>query len=185
MSFAAARQTAIALFAAVALSVTGCGSTARPSATAGHASASATTGDIPSESAKMICKPEAEDEIAAALGVRTSRPPTPQWVDRLYSCRYTYPTGTMVVSVKELPDEATTNAYYSAAQNNVPGSTGVMILGQNGFTEPDGSVSVRKDFKVLRIDVSALPARFGRPAHSRSNVAFAVAAVILGCWTGS
>jgi hypothetical protein len=133
----------------------------------------------------MICKPEAEDEIAAALGARPNQPPKPVWANRLYSCRYTYPNGTMVVSVKELPDDATTNAYYAAAQNSVPGTTAIMILGQDGFAEPDGSVSVRKDFKVLRIDVSALPNRFGNPTHTRPNVAYAVAAVILGCWTGS
>jgi hypothetical protein len=185
MSFAAARLTATILFAATALSVAGCGSATAPGAIAGHASIAGTTGNAPSESAKMICKPEAADEIAAALGARTSQPPAPTWADHLYSCRYTYPSGTMVISVKELPDEAATNAYYAAAQNRVPGSTSITILGQNGFAEPGGSVSIRKDFKVLRIDVGAMPSQFGKPAHTRPNVAFAAAAVILGCWTGS
>jgi hypothetical protein len=185
MPFTAARRTATAVFAAVTLSVAGCGPVASPGATPGRSSAAATTGDIPSESAKMVCKAEAKDEIAAALGARTSQPPAPTWADRLYSCRYTYLTATMVVSVKELPDDATASAYYTAEQNSVPGRTAVEILGQNGFAGPDGSISVRKDFKVLRIDVSALPDQFGNPARTRPDVAFAVAAVILGCWTGS
>src|SRR5258706_11883953 len=77
MTVTAARQTAIAALTALALSVAGCGQAAAPgarSATAGHAFAAATTSDIPSESAKMICKPEAEREIAAALGAQTSQP---------------------------------------------------------------------------------------------------------------
>jgi hypothetical protein len=133
----------------------------------------------------MVCKPEAAAEIAAALGTRPSRPPTPTWADRLYSCRYTYHSGVMVLSVKELPDDATTTAYYTAAQDRVPGRTTVQILGQTGFAEPGGSIVLRKDFKVLRVDVSALPDRFGDPAHTRAEVAYAVTAVILGCWTGS
>jgi hypothetical protein len=133
----------------------------------------------------MICKPEAVREIAAALGAQTSQPPTPTWANRLYSCRYTYPTGTMVLSIKELPDDATTSAYYTAAQNSLPGHTTIQVLGQSGFVGPDGSTYVRKDFKVLRIDVSALPDHFGQPPHTRPNVAFAVAAVIMSCWTGS
>jgi Flp pilus assembly protein TadD len=185
MPFDAARQTATVLIAAMVLSVTGCAQATAPRATASHASTGVTTGDTPSESAKMICKQEAEEEIAAALGVRPSRPPTPTWADRLYSCQYTYPTGAMVLSVKELPDDATASAYYFTAQKRVPGTTAITLLGQNGFAEPDGSVSVRKDFKILRIDVSALPKTFGKPAHTRANVAYAVAAVILGCWTGS
>jgi predicted small lipoprotein YifL len=185
MPFTTARQTATAVFAALTLSLAGCGSATPLGATADHASAAAATGNIPSESARMVCQPEAENEIAAALGARTSQPPTPTWADHLYSCRYTYPNATMVVSVKELPDDATTSAYYAAAQNSVPGRTTVEILGQNGFAAPDGSISVRKDLKVLRVDVSALPDQFGMPAHTRADVAFAVAAIILGCWTGS
>ena len=185
MPLAAARSTATALFAALTLSMAACGSAAAPGATAGTTTTGASNGDTPSKSAEMICQPEAAEEIAAALGVHTSRPPTPTWVDRLYSCRYTYPSSTMVLSVKELPDETATTAYYAAAQRRVPGSTATTILGQNGFAEPGGSVVVRKDLKILRIDVSVLPSRFGKPPHTRSNVGFVVAAVILGCWTGS
>lgn len=185
MPFAAARPTATALFAALTLSMSGCGAAAAPGATAGTISTAASNSDTPSESAEMICQPEAVEEIAAALGIQTSRPPTPTWADHLYSCRYTYPSATMVLSVKEFPDEAATAAYYAAAQRRVPGSIATTILGQKGFAEPGGSVSVRKDLKVLRIEVSALPARFGTPPQTRSNVGFVVAAVILGCWTGN
>jgi hypothetical protein len=133
----------------------------------------------------MICQPEAVEEIAAALGVPTSAPPTASWSDHVYSCRYVYPSGVMVLSIKELPDEAATTAYYRAAQDSVGSHTPVQVLGQDGFAGPDGSLYVRKDFKVLRVDVSALPDRIGQRPYTRADAAFTVAAVIMSCWTGS
>lgn len=132
----------------------------------------------------MICEPEAADEIAAALGVKTSQPPTATWADQVYTCRYTYSVGTMVLSIKELPDEAATTAFYTTAQDSLPSHTAILVLGQNGFVGPDGSTYVRKDFKVLQVDVGKLPDSFGKPPTSRSDAAFLVAAVIMGCWTG-
>jgi mevalonate pyrophosphate decarboxylase len=155
-----------------------------PAAGRSAASPSAAFGAAPSESAKMICEPEAADEIAAALGVRASQPPSATWADQVYSCRYTYAVGTMVLSIKELSDEADTTAYYTAAQNSLPSHTAILVLGQNGFVGPDGTTYVRKDFKVLRVDVSMLPDPFGKPPASHSDAAFLVAAVIMSCWTG-
>lgn len=57
-------------------------------------------------------------------------------------------------------------------------------LGQGAFTTTDGSVVVRKDWKVLLVDISGLPARFGVPPTSAADVADTVADVILGCWAG-
>jgi hypothetical protein len=43
---------------------------------------------------------------------------------------------------------------------------------------------VRKDWKILTVDISGLPAQFGRPPTSRGDVAVTVADVILACWSG-
>jgi hypothetical protein len=43
---------------------------------------------------------------------------------------------------------------------------------------------VRKDWKVLNVDISGLPAQFGNPATSRGDVAVTVADLILACWSG-
>src|SRR6266516_6446490 len=59
-------------------------------------------GAAPSASAKMICAPETQTELAAVLGVHTTRPVVPTWTGHLYSCRYTYNNAVMVVSVKRL-----------------------------------------------------------------------------------
>jgi hypothetical protein len=45
-------------------------------------------------------------------------------------------------------------------------------------------VVVRKDWKVLLVDSSGLPAQFGVPSTSSGDVAVTVADVILGCWAG-
>ncbi len=49
----------------------------------------------------------------------------------------------------------------------------------------DGSVVVRKDYKVLLIDVTKLPPQFGVPPASRGDVAINVAETIMGCWSGA
>ena len=43
---------------------------------------------------------------------------------------------------------------------------------------------VRKDWKVLLVDDTGLPAQFGDPPTSAGDVAVTVADVILGCWAG-
>jgi len=41
-----------------------------------------------------------------------------------------------------------------------------------------------KDWKVLLVDISALPAQFGKPSTPSGNVAVTVAGVILRCRSG-
>jgi len=43
---------------------------------------------------------------------------------------------------------------------------------------------VRKDWKVLVVADTGLPAQFGIPPTSAGAVAVTVADVILGCWAG-
>src|SRR5450755_1412163 len=57
-------------------------------------------------------------------------------------------------------------------------------LGQGAFRTSSGDVVVRKDWKVLLVDVSGLPSQFGVPPTSATDVAFTLADLILGCWAG-
>ena len=57
-------------------------------------------------------------------------------------------------------------------------------LGQGAFQTTDGSVVVRKDWKVLLVNSAGLPAQFGQPPTSSGDVAVTVSDVILGCWAG-
>ena len=152
---------------------------------AGCASAGASPGQsqAPAAATAMICQTEAIHEIDSAVGV-TATVSSPAWRDDVYSCTYKYPTGSMRLSVKELPDLRQTSAYYHQLET-VMGERGVVAnLGQGAFHTTNGSVVVRKDAKVLLVDVTGLPAQFGQPPTTSDNVALTVADVILACWSG-
>jgi hypothetical protein len=131
----------------------------------------------------MVCAPEAQRDIAAPLGV-TATVGTPTWEDHTYSCRYEYPDGSFTVSVKELSSSAETDAYFDMLRRQL-GETGTISgVGQGAFSTRDGSIVARKDWKVLLVDVSGLPAQFGTPLTSSADVAATVADVIMACWRG-
>jgi hypothetical protein len=141
----------------------------------------------PSKSAKMICETEAQNDIyESATGVKTTSITTPKWNDHVYSCDYMYPGGVKIgMAVKELSDAAETTAYFDSLATSLGKTKDIQGLGQGAFQTKDGSVVVRKDYKVLTIDVSKLPSQFGVPPASRGDVAINVGATIMGCWTGA
>ena len=181
------------MVAALAMSIAACGRTqASPSGGNSSTSTSSPTstteapepaGKNPSTIAKMVCASDAQGEIKRVLGV-TARVATPSWVGHLYSCRYEYANGTFVLSVKELSSWSETYAYFGALGHSM-GDTGALgNLGQGAFTTSDGSVVVRKDWKVLLVNIAPLPGQFGKPPTSKADVAYTVASIILGCWAG-
>ena len=131
----------------------------------------------------MVCQPKAQGEIDAALGVTTTVG-TPTWSQELYSCRYELADGAFVLSVKELSSWPQTLRYYDGLGSTLGEVTRLFNLGQGAFQTRDSSVVVRKDWKVLLVDVSDLPAQVGNPATPQANAALVVADVILGCWHG-
>ena len=140
-------------------------------------------GRFPSEVSKMVCQPKAQSELAVVLGIRAVVQ-TPTWVGHLYTCRYQYPAGAMVLSVKELSSWGQTKGYFAMLGRQL-GDTGPLgNLGQGAFTTTDGSVVVRKDWKVLLVDISGLPDQFGVPLTAKGDIADTVSDVILGCWAG-
>jgi hypothetical protein len=141
----------------------------------------------PSKSAKMICEDEAQTDIyEQATGIKTTSVTTPTWNDHVYSCDYVYPGGVKIgLSVKELSSEEETTQYFDSLATKLGKKQDVKSLGQGAFQTEDGSVVVRKDYKVLTIDVSKLPGQFGVPPATRGDVAINVGAAIMGCWTGA
>jgi hypothetical protein len=139
---------------------------------------------IPSKIATMICiRQETIQDIDSALGEKATIS-TPTWVDHLYSCSYGYPTGSMVLSVKELSSWGQTKAYFAQLARQMGRALVIPNLGQGAFQTTDGSMIVRKDWKVLLVNTAGLPAQFGQPPTSSGEVAVTVADVILGCWDG-
>jgi len=140
-------------------------------------------GRNPSVISQMVCRPKAQREIAQVLGVR-ARVSRPTWVDHLYSCRYQYSDGDFALSVKELSSWAQTKAYFAGLGKQLGDTQSVTGLGQGAFETKDGSLVVRKDYKVLLVDISGLPAQFGKPPTSASDVGNTIGDLILGCWSG-
>ena len=105
--------------------------------------------------------------MASALGER-AKVSTPTWVDHRYSCTYDYPDatapGSFEVSVTELSSWPETYAYFDGLATTMGKTRDLEALGQGAFQTTDGSVVVRKDWKVLLVDNTGLPDRVRRPA---------------------
>jgi hypothetical protein len=142
-----------------------------------------TYGDQPTVSAQMVCGEDGQTALGAAFPVAGLKVTTPTWVDHLYSCTYQYPVGSFDLSVKELPTIAETVDYFTALKSKATG-TQQMSLGQDGFVAADGTSVVRKDNKVLVVDVSKLPAQFSTPPQTPLQASQNIAFILLGCWTG-
>jgi hypothetical protein len=190
----AGRRAAIASCICVVALVAGCTRNATDATPAGHTVLATPsppvvwpsgTGTTPSASAKMICAPEALADIAASLGIRPVTAPVPTWADHTYSCPVRYPGATLLLSVTELPDAAATTGYYTGMRDRHPGGGDVPYLGDAAYLTPNGSALTRKDFKVLWVDVSGLPAQIGTAPVPRSAAGYRVAIAIMGCWTGA
>jgi hypothetical protein len=173
-----------------------CGSKSTPggsSATTPRTSASGTTGGhiaipasaTPSLSAKMICESAVKGEIASLLGVQPDQPVVPTWKDHVYSCTYHYKGGALTLAVKELADKAATDAYFEQQAQKRGESQKINGLGQGAFTTSNKSAVVRKDYKVMLVDISKLPPKFGAYGETRDNIALDTASTILSCWTGA
>jgi hypothetical protein len=90
----------------------------------------------------------------------------------------------MTLSVKELANKAQTTAYFQSLRTKLGQHEQLKGFGQGAFVTTNGSLVVRKDYKVLLVDTSGLPARFGA-SKSRSEIAVSVGLTVLGCWTGA
>jgi len=169
----------------VAIAMVSAGCSTAPTASNGTTTTEAPlpAGAHPSKIAKVVCQKEAQHDLASALG-ETATVSTPTWVDHLYVCRYAYPSGSMTLSIKELSSWSQTLAYFNGLATRMGKKRNLQGLGQGAFQTTDGSIVVRKDWKVLLVDISGLPPQFGVPATSSGDVAVTVGDVILGCWSG-
>jgi hypothetical protein len=89
-----------------------------------------------------------------------------------------------VLTVKELSSWPQTLASFAGLAHQQGKTATVRNLGQGAFQTDNGSAVVRKDWKILTVDISGLPAQFGKPPTSRGDVAVTVADLILACWAG-
>ncbi len=149
-----------------------------------RASATDASGGQPSALATMICAEEAQADLSANLGVRVTVPVLPTWKDHLFSCEYRSGGGSFTLSVKELPDAATATHYFHQMATKFGKVPPPLRIGDEAFAAKNGSVVVRKDRKVLLVDVTKLPWAFGKPPLDRIAAAETIAITIMECWTG-
>lgn len=140
-------------------------------------------GVAPSRISRQVCSKEASGDVARVLNARASVS-TPTWAGHLYSCGYRYRMGTVVLSVKELSSWSQTYAYVGKLATTLHKTRNIPGLGQGAFEVRDGSVVVRKDWKVLLVNIAGLHGDIGSPPGSPGQTALVFAAVILGCWAG-
>ena len=138
----------------------------------------------PSEAARMICSAEVRSDVADIL--KLTKPPTPtsHWADRLLTCTYRLPMGTLVLSVKESTNPTTAARYAGAVRTLLTQPVPLAGLTGTAFGTKTGIVVLVKDNDTLRVDASRLPATFGAQGEKRSDLAYELASDILGCWTG-
>lgn len=133
----------------------------------------------------MVCEPEAQRDIAGSIGVTPTQVTSPTWVDRIYACNYVYPDGVISLSVKEFDNLLATVSYFDRLGSRLGERPDPPALGDGAFVTTDGSVVVRKDDKVLDVDISHLPVQFGDPLEDPTEVAVSVATTVMGCWVGA
>jgi hypothetical protein len=162
------------------------GSTPDSARTSAPAAASAPTGTAgPSATASMVCGDEIRGDIRTALALPAAPVGRSTWADSLFTCTYPLSWGPLVLSVKESPTDAAARAWFTAGRAGLAGAQDAPGLGEGAYAGPAGTVVVIKDNDVLTVDTTGLPVEFGPRHQRRTDLAYEVASVVLGCWTGT
>ena len=127
-------------------------------------------GPNPSPISIEVCSTEARTEITGALGelATIGVDADLEWA-AVYACDYTFPQGTIRMSVKELSSKSQTTAYFSDLAHQFGDKQTLYALGQAAFLTDNGSVVVRKDWKVLLVDSTRLRVRSRPPPCSQAH----------------
>lgn len=179
----------VALAAVFALGA--CGGSSSPKASPKTSGSTTVTyepaGANPSKSAKMVCEAEVRKDLADTLRITATRVTKPTWKDHIYSCTYVYPKGSFTLSTKELVDEKSTTDFFNSYKTKFGVKDTLFGLGQGAFVAKNDDLVVRKDYKVLLVDVQNVPKATGAfvPTMVRGDVATNIASVIMSCWVGA
>jgi hypothetical protein len=140
----------------------------------------------PSDSAAMICATETHEAVQHNLGLPRSPSSTDRWAGGIYTCTYLLPGGDLVASVQDATNEAAGRRYFDAVRARTTGLhpiDGLQNFGLPGYADGRGIVLFLKDGKTLQIDATGLPESVGKYHQSPGDVAYAVAASVLACWS--
>jgi hypothetical protein len=140
----------------------------------------------PSETASMVCGDEIHHDVQQTFGLSSLPPGTATWADELFTCTYRTPSGPLVVSVQDATDPAAGRAYFEdlrARLGSLRPLHGLEAFGLPSYESMEGQVIFLKDGKSLHVDATALRAASGPHHLSPADVAYAIAADVIGCWS--
>ncbi len=178
------QRPAIAAIVAALAAVAGCGGEPAPVGPPPGQAPAAAAPDAPSPQAEMVCQPEAQQDIQDLIGVVPTKVGPIQYTNHTTTCRYAYADGSFTLVVEDLPNDITTTRTYEALAGKLGRTTSFDLPDAQGYSTSEGSVVLRRDTKVMLVDVTALPATFGDPPNSRGNTALLIMKAVLNCWTG-
>jgi hypothetical protein len=159
--------------------------TASPTTTADPSSAAAQyAGRTAPDAARMICSDEIRKQVAGSLGLDVVPTPQDSWADHVYTCTYTLPVGTLVLSVTVAPSDDAALPQLDAKRAQLGAADPEQGLGEQAYSAPAGVVVAVKDNMVLVVDATALPDDLGPGHQRRITVARLLAAGVFACWTG-
>ena len=142
-----------------------------------------------SQTATMVCGREVRGAVRRTLGLKALPPrPSSSWAgsQRLFTCTYQVPHGTLRLSVKDATDAAAGRAFYRQLRGTLAGARalgGMQSFGLHAFQAADGHVVFLKDGKTLHVDASGLTAAALPSGFSRVDVAYGVASAVVACWS--
>ena len=139
----------------------------------------------PSAEALMVCSKEIQDKVVTILALASTPGTTTSWADKLFTCTYALPGGSLVLTVKEAADTDAARAYFEDRQRSTAGAApieGLANLGFPSFQTPASAVFVKDNF-VLTVDAAALPSTLGPHQVTRAAFAYQVATTVLACWS--
>jgi hypothetical protein len=133
----------------------------------------------------MICGDEIRAAVRRNLGLTRAPEGRSTWSRELFACTYRLPGGSLRLSVEDLDRAGPGRAYFDGLRRQLGGTTieGVESFGLPSFETARGDVVYLKDDKTLWVDAAHVPGRDLPEGESREDVAYGVAAAVIGCWT--
>lgn len=133
----------------------------------------------------MVCSKEIQDKVVTILALPSAPGTTTSWAEKLFTCTYALPSGSLVLSVKEAGDADAARSYFEDRQRSTAGAVpieGLANLGFPAFQTPSSAVFVKDNF-VLSVEAGALPDTLGPHQVTRAAFAYQVATTVLACWS--
>lgn len=140
----------------------------------------------PSAAARLVCGDEIRTDVSRIFALATPVSATSTWQGGVFTCTYRMPSGPLTISVKDTLAGASGQAYFNALRafdGAPPLLKGLEAFGLPSYETTDGRVVFLKDGKTLAVDAGSLPMVAGPSGESRTDVAYAVAADVIGCWS--